>query len=79
MRTATVQIYLVCFRMIESKVTLHCLFLYAEIHNVAIADNHGQVHNLSRYQARWNKPRPESATIVKSWPWLYFKLVCWWQ
>ncbi|XP_066389780.1 probable trehalase [Miscanthus floridulus] len=38
-------------------------FWMSEIHNVAIADNHGQVHNLSRYQARWNKPRPESATI----------------
>lgn len=38
-------------------------FWMSEIHNVAIADNHGRVHNLSRYQARWNKPRPESATI----------------
>jgi len=38
-------------------------FWMSEIHNVAIRDNHGQVHNLSRYQARWNKPRPESATI----------------
>jgi len=27
MRTATVQIYLVCFRMIESKVTLHCFYM----------------------------------------------------
>ncbi|CAN6300387.1 unnamed protein product [Urochloa humidicola] len=38
-------------------------FWISEIHNVPIRDNHGQVHNLSRYQARWNKPRPESATI----------------
>uniref|UniRef100_A0A0A9EXF6 Trehalase n=1 Tax=Arundo donax TaxID=35708 RepID=A0A0A9EXF6_ARUDO len=38
-------------------------FWMSEIHNVAIMDNHGRVHNLSRYQAMWNKPRPESATI----------------
>ncbi|TKV95334.1 hypothetical protein SEVIR_9G356700v4 [Setaria viridis] len=38
-------------------------FWMSEIHNVAIRDNNGQVRNLSRYQARWNKPRPESATI----------------
>ncbi|CAM0956441.1 unnamed protein product [Alopecurus aequalis] len=38
-------------------------FWVSELHNVAIMDNHGCVHNLSRYQARWNKPRPESATI----------------
>ncbi|KAG8084106.1 hypothetical protein GUJ93_ZPchr0010g8488 [Zizania palustris] len=38
-------------------------FWMSDIHNVAIMDNHGRVHNLSRYQAMWNKPRPESATI----------------
>lgn len=38
-------------------------FWMSEIHNVVIMDSHGHVHNLSRYQARWNKPRPESATI----------------
>ncbi|KAJ1296552.1 hypothetical protein BS78_01G310000 [Paspalum vaginatum] len=38
-------------------------FWMSEIHNVVIMDNHGQAHNLARYQARWNKPRPESATI----------------
>ncbi|WVZ57415.1 hypothetical protein U9M48_007802 [Paspalum notatum var. saurae] len=38
-------------------------FWMSEVHNVVIMDNHGQVHNLARYQARWNKPRPESATI----------------
>ncbi|GJM91259.1 hypothetical protein PR202_ga07618 [Eleusine coracana subsp. coracana] len=41
-------------------------FWTSEVHNVAIMDKHGQVHNLCRYQAMWNKPRPESATIVKS-------------
>ncbi|CAL5001319.1 unnamed protein product [Urochloa decumbens] len=40
-------------------------FWTSEIHSVAIRDNHGHVHNLSRYQAKWNKPRPESATIDK--------------
>uniref|UniRef100_A0A0D9XLM9 Trehalase n=1 Tax=Leersia perrieri TaxID=77586 RepID=A0A0D9XLM9_9ORYZ len=39
------------------------LSFHAEVHNVRIMDNHGRVHNLSRYQAMWNKPRPESATI----------------
>jgi neutral trehalase len=38
-------------------------FWVSELHNVAIMDNDGCVHNLSRYQAMWNKPRPESATI----------------
>ncbi|KAF0930483.1 hypothetical protein E2562_032907 [Oryza meyeriana var. granulata] len=38
-------------------------FWMSEVHNVAIMDNHGHVHNMSRYQAMWNKPRPESATI----------------
>ncbi|TVT97637.1 hypothetical protein EJB05_57087, partial [Eragrostis curvula] len=38
-------------------------FWTSEVHNVAIMDKHGQVHNLCRYQAMWNKPRPESATI----------------
>ncbi|XP_020583130.1 probable trehalase [Phalaenopsis equestris] len=32
-------------------------------HKVAIRDHHGHEHSLSRYYARWNKPRPESATI----------------
>ncbi|KAM0898693.1 hypothetical protein ACQ4PT_021761 [Festuca glaucescens] len=38
-------------------------FWVSELHNVEIMDNDGCVHNLSRYQAMWNKPRPESATI----------------
>ncbi|CAL5013388.1 unnamed protein product [Urochloa decumbens] len=38
-------------------------FWTSEIHSVAIRDNRGHVHNLSRYQANWNRPRPESATI----------------
>ncbi|KAF6983791.1 hypothetical protein CFC21_001906 [Triticum aestivum] len=38
-------------------------FWVSELHNVEIMDNHGRLHNLSRYQAMWNKPRPESATI----------------
>jgi hypothetical protein len=53
-----------------SKVT--STLLDAEVHNVAIMDKHGEVHNLCRYQAMWNKPRPESASIVKSLPNLPF-------
>ncbi|RLM84943.1 putative trehalase [Panicum miliaceum] len=29
---------------------------------VMVRDNQGQIHSLTRYQAMWNKPRPESAT-----------------
>ncbi|KAL6840748.1 hypothetical protein ACP4OV_029612 [Aristida adscensionis] len=37
-------------------------FWMSDIHKVKIRDNHGRVHLLGRYQAMWNKPRPESAT-----------------
>ncbi|XP_066393856.1 probable trehalase isoform X1 [Miscanthus floridulus] len=37
-------------------------FWMSDVHRVAIRDNHGRVHNLTRYQASWDKPRPESAT-----------------
>uniref|UniRef100_A0A0A9B0I3 Trehalase n=1 Tax=Arundo donax TaxID=35708 RepID=A0A0A9B0I3_ARUDO len=37
-------------------------FWMSDVHKVAIRDNHGRIHNLARYQAMWNKPRPESAT-----------------
>ncbi|KAI5655296.1 hypothetical protein M9H77_32483 [Catharanthus roseus] len=32
-------------------------------HMVTIQDAQGYTHNLSRYYAKWNKPRPESSTI----------------
>ncbi|GJU00587.1 probable trehalase [Tanacetum coccineum] len=35
------------------------------IHNVAIEDDQGLTHNLSRYYAMWNQPRPESFTIIR--------------
>ncbi|KAM0934380.1 putative alpha,alpha-trehalase [Dioscorea sansibarensis] len=38
-------------------------FWNSGIHKVAINDDHGHRHTLSRYYAMWNKPRPESATI----------------
>ncbi|KAK1408980.1 hypothetical protein QVD17_41187 [Tagetes erecta] len=33
------------------------------IHNVTIRDAQGSTHNLSRYYAMWDQPRPESFTI----------------
>jgi hypothetical protein len=44
--------------------------LVVEIHKVTIQDAQGFNHNLSRYYAIWNKPRPESSTIVRSCLWL---------
>ncbi|XP_076895937.1 trehalase-like isoform X2 [Bidens hawaiensis] len=38
-------------------------FWNSGIHNVTIEDCHGAIHNLSRYYAMWNQPRPESFTI----------------
>ncbi|KAD5316827.1 hypothetical protein E3N88_16773 [Mikania micrantha] len=38
-------------------------FWNSGIHNVTIEDAEGLTHNLSRYYAMWNKPRPESFTI----------------
>lgn len=35
------------------------------IHKVTIQDAQGSNHSLSRYYALWNKPRPESSTIVR--------------
>uniref|UniRef100_A0A6N2K6I4 Trehalase n=1 Tax=Salix viminalis TaxID=40686 RepID=A0A6N2K6I4_SALVM len=40
-------------------------FWNSEIHKVTIQDAQGSNHNLSRYYAMWNKPRPESSTIDK--------------
>lgn len=36
------------------------------MHQVTIRDSRGCSHNLSRYYAMWNTPRPESSTIVCS-------------
>lgn len=38
-------------------------FWNSGIHKVTIQDAQGSSHNLSRYYAMWNKPRPESSTI----------------
>ncbi|KAF3339889.1 putative trehalase [Carex littledalei] len=38
-------------------------FWVSDIHQVTIQDQEGRKHCLSRYQARWYQPRPESATI----------------
>lgn len=40
--------------------------MYVGIHKVTIEDEQGNIHSLSRYYAMWNKPRPESSTIVCS-------------
>nr|GEU36558.1 probable trehalase [Tanacetum cinerariifolium] len=40
-------------------------FWNSGIHNVAIEDDQGLTHNLSRYYAMWNQPRPESFTIER--------------
>ncbi|KAJ4774505.1 Trehalase [Rhynchospora pubera] len=38
-------------------------FWVSDIHQVTIQDQRGHKHCLSRYQARWYQPRPESATV----------------
>ncbi|KAJ0739600.1 putative alpha,alpha-trehalase [Helianthus annuus] len=38
-------------------------FWNSGIHNVTIEDDQGTTHNLSRYYAMWDQPRPESFTI----------------
>jgi len=38
-------------------------FWNSGFHKVIIRDAHGAKHSLSRYYARWDTPRPESATI----------------
>ncbi|XP_012086663.1 trehalase isoform X2 [Jatropha curcas] len=40
-------------------------FWNSEMHKVTIQDAQGSNHILSRYYAKWNKPRPESSTIDK--------------
>uniref|UniRef100_A0A803L586 Trehalase n=1 Tax=Chenopodium quinoa TaxID=63459 RepID=A0A803L586_CHEQI len=40
-------------------------FWNSGIHKVTIHDSKGGSHNLSRYYAMWNKPRPESSTTDK--------------
>ncbi|KNA23336.1 hypothetical protein SOVF_025760 [Spinacia oleracea] len=40
-------------------------FWNSGVHKVTIRDSEGCSHNLSRYYAMWNKPRPESATMDK--------------
>ncbi|MED6145895.1 hypothetical protein PIB30_029379 [Stylosanthes scabra] len=40
-------------------------FWNSDIHRVTIVDAQGHSHNLNRYQAMWNKPRPESSTMDK--------------
>lgn len=38
-------------------------FWTSGIHKVSIKDDQGEIHNLSRYYAMWNTPRPESSSI----------------
>ncbi|KAL3499032.1 hypothetical protein ACH5RR_041764 [Cinchona calisaya] len=38
-------------------------FWNSGIHKVSIQDAQGEIHNLSRYYAMWNTPRPESSSI----------------
>ncbi|KAJ3690351.1 hypothetical protein LUZ61_019515 [Rhynchospora tenuis] len=38
-------------------------FWVSDVHQVTIEDQQGHKHCLSRYQARWYQPRPESATL----------------
>ncbi|XP_027081797.1 probable trehalase [Coffea arabica] len=38
-------------------------FWNSGIHKVSIKDAQGEIHNLSRYYAMWNTPRPESSSI----------------
>lgn len=33
-------------------------------HKVTIQDAKGRLHTLSRYYAKWDRPRPESSTVV---------------
>ncbi|CAI9093410.1 OLC1v1028908C1 [Oldenlandia corymbosa var. corymbosa] len=40
-------------------------FWNSGIHRVTIKDSKGEIHNLNRYYAQWNTPRPESSTIDK--------------
>jgi alpha,alpha-trehalase len=68
LRNAAVQLCFCIFHMVKNQSKVASTLLDAEVHNVAIMDKHGEVHNLCRYQAMFNKPRPESATIVKSLP-----------
>lgn len=39
-------------------------FWNSDIHKVNISDAQGCTRTLNRYYARWNKPRPESSTMV---------------
>ncbi|KAM7280789.1 hypothetical protein ACFE04_007923 [Oxalis oulophora] len=40
-------------------------FWNSDFHRITVVDAHGCEHNLSRYYARWNQPRPESSTTDK--------------
>lgn len=41
------------------------IFIVEGIHKVIVQDAKGSLHTLNRYYAMWNKPRPESSTIVR--------------
>ncbi|XP_058732155.1 probable trehalase isoform X2 [Vicia villosa] len=41
-------------------------FWNSDIHKVTVSDAQGCTHTLNRYNARWNKPRPESSTMDKA-------------
>ena len=41
-----------------------CLIVVSGIHKVTIEDGEANKHILSRYYAKWNKPRPEASVKV---------------
>jgi len=43
---------------------VYLLLHLVEIHKVTILDAQGCPHTLNRYNAMWDKPRPESSTKV---------------
>lgn len=56
-------------------------FSFLGIHRVTIQDATGHNHVVNRYYGMWNKPRPESATIVCPRRQLTLKCICvivWW-
>lgn len=51
--------------LLSSLICSYGPILLKGIHKVVIQDAQGVTHSLSRYYAMWNKPRPESLTIVR--------------
>ncbi|OWM72186.1 hypothetical protein CDL15_Pgr018070 [Punica granatum] len=54
------------------KLSVSAIFIYVNPcnigkHKVTIQDAEGRIHTLSRYYAKWDKPRPESSTTDKEY------------